>query len=157
MTTDTEKRLAEIRERSAELNGMYRSQADSNVDFLLAEIERLAASAAQTKLALEMMSEDFNDAAAAVDRLTAERDAAWEPIETAPKDPDLFILVYDTTLTEPTIAMASYQSGGWFGVDQTGLRYDSTGYRLQPTKWQPLPTPPAAIRALSPSTLNKPE
>ena len=79
--------------------------------------------------------------------LTAARDAAWQPIGTAPKD-GTFVLIYDGTLSEPTIAMASYRGGGWFGVDQYGLTYDKAGYRLDATHWMPLPAPLSAIRSL---------
>lgn len=61
MTADTENRLAEIRERSAELNGMYRSQADSNVDFLLAEIERLKVDLDRYRYAVSWASADAWD------------------------------------------------------------------------------------------------
>lgn len=134
MTTDTEKRLAEIRERSAELNGMYRSQADSNVDFLLAKIERLTKDRlefAQTGVELDR---NLGQAIELIETLTAERDAAWVALSWAMDEIDVLSI-------NATAGWAYPQGMGYLRRDEQADSYFAA----------------CKVRALSPSTLNKSE
>lgn len=69
----------------------------------------------------------------------------WQPIETAPKASDKFILLYCPE--DDSRWWASWQSGRWYGCDDFGLRRegmgpdDVTGWAV--THWMPLPSPPS--------------
>lgn len=66
----------------------------------------------------------------------------WRPIEEARKDPECFLLVFDSNPEFGGIALASWQGDRWYGVDHFGLIYDSVARRSSPTHFLPLPSPP---------------
>lgn len=61
----------------------------------------------------------------------------WQPIETAPKDGQTFILVFGLGFFRPIIARCEIYNGEshWFGDDDYP-------YNGEFTHWMPLPSPP---------------
>lgn len=71
-----------------------------------------------------------------LDRLeAAERDAAWQPIETAPRD-GTRVLLYREEWDHPEII-------GWWAAAYQCFRSWPGEPWAQPTHWRPLPPPPA--------------
>lgn len=73
--------------------------------------------------------------------------AGWQPIETAPKDRDYFILLWCPEDTSRWLA--KWQGNRWYGVDDFGLAREGasvgdpnvvTGWFV--SHWMPLPTSP---------------
>jgi hypothetical protein len=71
----------------------------------------------------------------------------WRTMESAPKDPEKFIILF--CLEDKTRWIASWQGGRWFGVDDMGLRREGhtegdpevvTGWAVN--CWMPLPDIP---------------
>ena len=69
--------------------------------------------------------------------IMAEREAKWQPIETAPKDwSDLWL--YDPDYED--VLDKTFE--GYFDVD-TGMWRHARGVSVTPTHWMHLPTPPS--------------
>lgn len=75
---------------------------------------------------------------------------SWRPIETAPKDGELFILLY--CAEDKSRWLAKWQGNEWYGVDEYGLtrRGASAGNPNVVTgwfvnAWMPIPEGPAKI------------
>jgi hypothetical protein len=73
----------------------------------------------------------------------------WQPIGTAPKDSEVFFLVYCPE--DRSRWLAKWQDHRWHGIDELGLTREGhsagdpdvvTGWAV--TKWMPLPHPPHA-------------
>lgn len=71
----------------------------------------------------------------------------WQPIETAPKYQEEFIILY--CAEDNSRWFAKWQGGQWYGVDELGLTRMGqsagdpdyvTGWFVN--AWRPLPTPP---------------
>lgn len=78
---------------------------------------------------------------------STDRVPAWQPIDTAPKDGDYFIILWCPE--DSSRWLAKWQGDRWYGVDDLGLtRAGSslgdpdvvTGWFV--SHWQPLPQPP---------------
>jgi hypothetical protein len=89
--------------------------------------------------------------------MQAQREAAWQPIETAPKDGTLIDLWCRSFFwnadgerqlsVEFRVADARWMDDGWVNTDGNPHDvFDAFHDALQITHWQPLPAPPAAIR-----------
>lgn len=88
------------------------------------------------------------EARAALTAAAQVRGEGWQPIETAPKQSDKFILLYCPE--DKSRWLASWQGGEWYGVDNYGLTRSAghslgdpdyvTGWFL--SHWRPLPAPP---------------
>lgn len=71
----------------------------------------------------------------------------WQPIETAPKDCQKFILLFCPE--DQSTWLASWQAGEWYGVDELGLTRSGHGLGSDVTTvwfvthWMHLPIPPA--------------
>lgn len=66
--------------------------------------------------------------------------AGWRTIDSAPRD--MTFVIVASPLDERR-ALAAYQHGRWYGVDNCGLTFDSKSQQDEPTHWQPLPAAPA--------------
>lgn len=64
----------------------------------------------------------------------------WQPIETAPQGRRVLVfmppLPYDDDAGEVVVATQSKSCAGWWSDDE------GDDLRVNPTHWQPLPTPP---------------
>lgn len=67
----------------------------------------------------------------------------WRAIESAPKD--RFVLLYTPPEDEMEgfVAMAKWQMGSWYGVDDMGLTFNPLQAWDHTTHWRPLPPPPS--------------
>lgn len=74
-------------------------------------------------------------------RQSAERGEAWRPIETAPKDGTWFLAYWPVQTFEDRIQTTRWLHGDCRFVDASDFMD-----HIQPTHWQPLPTPPEAVR-----------
>ncbi len=74
-------------------------------------------------------------------RQQAERGEAWRPIETAPKDGTWFLAYWPVLTFEDRIQITRWLHGDCRFVDASDFMD-----HIQPTHWQPLPTPPEAVR-----------
>jgi hypothetical protein len=83
--------------------------------------------------------------------LQAQREAAWQPIETAPKDRRVLgfhpshgvgLMFWQTMTVGQPYADEAVETSGWRILGM----FIAPGDFDQPTHWQPLPAPPAAIR-----------
>lgn len=61
------------------------------------------------------------------------RKAAWQPIETAPKDASDILVCWSGS---KTMAVASWNGDGWYEAN------DDVFYQSPPTHWMPLPGAP---------------
>jgi hypothetical protein len=85
---------------------------------------------------------------AITEAVQAQREAAWQPIETAPTNVSVLVFMPRWEHYGPGIYRAILVDMG------TGKRWHSTAWACGrdvppdewPTHWQPLPAPPAAIR-----------
>ncbi len=80
---------------------------------------------------------------------SAEREMreAWQPIETAPKQKVVLLWALTDTETGNWLMATGYWMPG-YGDDPGAWTWDGRrlkAYDTQPTHWQPLPEPPAAI------------
>lgn len=71
----------------------------------------------------------------------------WQKIETAPKDPDVAILLWGRYWSDdqgwfqrPLMGYWNDRSQRW---EATGEPYHSYPFGVRPTHWQPLPEPPS--------------
>jgi hypothetical protein len=64
-------------------------------------------------------------------------DPGWQPIETAPKDKDLDLLVFCSDTREQFVAYQRLMDGRW-----TYARGRFGEVICRPTHWMPLPAPP---------------
>lgn len=72
---------------------------------------------------------------------------AWQPIETAPKQKVVLLWALTDTETGNWLMATGYWMPG-YGDDPGAWTWDGRrlkAYDTQPTHWQPLPEPPAAI------------
>jgi hypothetical protein len=66
----------------------------------------------------------------------------WQPIETAPKDVCMAILLSVPTKHQKWSASLPL-AGGWTGSHWVIFNADEAVQRVEPTHWMPLPAPPA--------------
>jgi thioesterase domain-containing protein len=71
-----------------------------------------------------------------------QREAAWQPIETAPKDGTV-VLLHVTCLSQPFTVTALYKRDDYWEGWVSSYEHEDVA---DPSHWQPLPAPPAAIR-----------
>lgn len=125
-----------------------------HIDALTAEVE-----------ALRIQNEGYDGSIAKRDLEIERLRQAWQPIETAPKDGTLILLGREEQEECPAISVPGYwQEGFPDGVDYMGIgdgfvdvrHQEFSGGRdfgaarcrhapNQPTRWMPLPAPPAAL------------
>jgi len=84
----------------------------------------------------------------AADDAATKRAAQWQPIETAPKDGEGFLAYWPISETQWCIVTCWWKTTGaagpgWHTVD---LFDDDSERLILPTKWQPLPPPPAILK-----------
>ena len=72
--------------------------------------------------------------------LTALEAQAWRPIESAPDDLRLFLGI-DMRAPSPTVHFCTVKASH---LSPPGSWYVTNGSSIQPTHWQPLPTPPVS-------------
>ena len=73
---------------------------------------------------------------------------AWQPIETAPKDQERFILVW--CAEDNSRWLAKWQGDRWYGIDELGLIREAQSYGDDRyvtgwfvNAWMPLPAQPS--------------
>jgi hypothetical protein len=65
---------------------------------------------------------------------------AWQPIETAPRDEDVYILAMRAGAKVPFIASYDADFDNWYTFNGA---LENCNQKFEPTHWQPLPEPPA--------------
>jgi hypothetical protein len=73
-------------------------------------------------------------------RVSPDEERGWQPIETAPKDEDVYILAMRAGAKVPFVASYDADYENWFTFN--GALENCGGGNFLPTHWRPLPEPP---------------
>lgn len=65
----------------------------------------------------------------------------WQPIETAPRDEEVYILAIREGAKVPFVASYDADFDNWFTFNGA---LEACGQKFEPTHWMPLPAPPVS-------------
>ena len=126
------KAVTAIKELEAQVAGLLRIVGDKHE--ALCRIEELEAQL-EKKPSIKITSRVLN----ALKEIQYKHDDEWLPIETAPKDGTLILLLWGRNLY-----ISKWEFGGWVSYHGIHPLYDEDGelYRPDASHWRPLPEPP---------------